>query len=169
MIPIPIPFSMAPSIATPSMALARRQCVQLRRQAQRHDALVEITPDQEVEIRLLFEELGAVLAGGDNAAAVPRVPFHLGGTFHPDNLELVVEPEPADLAAKRTAHPPALQPSATVSLALDGETLNHQVLGVDWDPDGSEWVLQVGEGYDGNGNLVSLGGYASEHLVLQRG
>lgn len=150
------------------MALARRQCVQLRHQAQRHDALVALTPNQEVEVRLLFEELGTVLAGGDNAAVAPRAPFHLGGTFHPDNLELVVEPKPADLAATRRAHAPALQPGATVSLALDGEPLTHEVLGVDWDPDGSEWVLQVGEGYDHNGNLVSLGGYAGERLVLQR-
>lgn len=163
------PQSMAESIRTPAMGLAVRLCVQLQQQAKRHGAIVELSAEDDLAIRFLFEELGTLLADGEEAVVVPRLPFHLGGVFHPDNLELVDGPDPADLAARHRAHRPALRPGAPVSFSVDGsgEALTHRVVAVDWDPATSEWLYQISDGYDRNGNLVAVGCYASEHEVLQ--
>lgn len=156
---------MPETICSPGMGLAIRYCVQLQHQARRHNAMPELSAEEDFAIRLLFQELGQCLADGEDAVIAPRLPFHLGGTFTADNLEIVLDPDPAELSARHRAHRPALQPGAVVSLSTDGEALTHRVVAVDWDSATREWLYQVSDGYDSNGNLVALGCYASEHLA----
>jgi hypothetical protein len=158
---------MPETICTPGMGLAVRFCVQLQQQARRYDAMPELTPEEDFATRLLFRQLGQLLADGERVVVTPRLPFHLGGTFHPDNLEIVEDPEPAELSARHRAHRPALQPGTVVSLSADGEDQTHRVVAMDWDSAAGEWLYQISDGYDPNGNLVALGCYASEHRVLQ--
>jgi hypothetical protein len=163
------PQSMAETIRTPAMGLAIRLCVQLQQQARRHNAMPELSAEEDLAIRLLFQELGQCLADGDNAIVSPRLPFHLGGTFTADNLEIVLDPEPVELVSRRNAHRPAFHPGAPVSFSIDGdgEALTHRVVAMDWDSATGEWLYQISDGYDRDGNLVALGCYASEHRVLQ--
>ena len=157
--------AMPEAIEIPAMGLAIRLCVQLQQQARRHNAMPELSVEENFAIRLLFKDLGQCLADGEDAVVAPRLPFHLGGTFCAANLEILVDPDPTDLSVKHNAPRPAFLPGAMVSLSTNGEALTHKVVAMDWDLEEDEWLYQLGEGHDAIGNMVTLGAYASRHQL----
>ena len=145
------PQSMTSAIRTPAMGLAIRLCVQLQQQAKRHGAMPELAAEEDFAIRMLFEELGRHLADGDDALVAAKIPFHRGGTFGIDNLELVLDPEPTDLAARRNAGLPIFQVGDLVHIA--DHDCNRRIAEVFWNSEESDWNYGMDWLMDPAGNI----------------
>lgn len=142
---------MTSAIRTPAMGLAIRLCVQLQQQAKRHGAMPELSTEEDFAIRMLFEELGRHLADGEDALVATKIPFHRGGSFALDNLELVFDPEPTDLAARRNAGLPIFQVGELVR--IEGHDCNRRIAEVFWNPEESDWNYEMDWLMDAAGNI----------------
>jgi len=142
------------------MGLAVRSCVDLQQIARRNGATVPLTEEEDFEVRMIYRELGELLSEGTRAAILPRVPFEVGGVFHPENLELLVEPTKSQLTSRFKAPAPTYRKGdALLITSLEGEELKHTVIGSDWVSEERVWLYSLGPGYDNAGNLQAIDCY----------
>lgn len=67
---------------------AIRILASLYRRAEKRNATVELTPDEEFKVSRLKWKLGQLLDGGKAVTIIPAIPFEEGGVFHPSNLKI---------------------------------------------------------------------------------
>jgi hypothetical protein len=78
----------------------------LYRRAERRNATVELTTEEEFKIWHLKWKLGRLLDDGKAVTIIPAIPFEEGGVFHPSNLKI------ARLSSIRGARAPQIDGAA---------------------------------------------------------
>ena len=127
---------------------------QMYQQALRHGAIVDLTADDEFEIQQTFIALGMVLAAEEPAVVLPITPFDQGGKFHPSNLELIEEPDPVDLKARRDAGPPLFQVGNLVRVTdFTGQDSHRCIAEIRWNPEDGDWCYGMSLLVDEFGNV----------------
>ena len=147
-------------LSTPGMGLAVRSCVDLRQIARINGATVPLTKEEDFAVRMIYRELGELLADDTYAVVLPRIPFELGGVFHSENLELLIDPDKTQLTSRFKAPAPAFKKGDLLLIPSDdGEELRHAVSGADWIPEEECWLYSLGPGFDSKGNLQATDCY----------
>lgn len=151
---------MSETLSTSEMELAVQSCADLQQIAKKNGAAVPLTEEEDFAVRMIYQELDELLSEGTRAAVLPRVPFEVGGVFHPENLELLVEPTKSQLTARFEAPAPTYKKGdALLITSLEGEELTHTVVGADWISEEEVWLYSLGPGYDSAGNLQAIDCY----------
>jgi len=144
----------------PWMLFAVQSCLELQLIARRDRASVPLTEEEDFAVRMIYRALAEILADGTRAAVIPRVPFELGGVFHPENLELLINPNLTQMTSRFKAPAPAFKKGDSLLIPSDdGQELKHTVCCADWIPEEKCWLYSLGPGYDSKGNLQAIDCY----------